>query len=566
MWVRFTDELNNEELPEAFFGINGAIRGNSTGGTTVMRHTDDKLRWQIWIGATEYNLYSDNPLALDTNYHVACDWDGANLRLFLGGVLQDKVAATGTFATEYYQIPFVGWMSTGSFPGRELLLTPPHMRIGGFRFGPRSWRDEDTSFTPPVTSYTLTSLEVIWNPIDANVIQTSSDGSMTPDMYRFDLYEQDGYLQHHRTTAPNSYGCAVIGGTIIGQQGGVVGIGTVDVIGARRVVIDGLKGTNVSHGPWFWNNSFFAKIRNVELVGGSGGTHICRDGYTLGNACGVSSIVDCEAYGFSSGLVVQYSGLTLSNVFLNNPHRVGYLFNQIADMVGESVACTSEESVGVPDYYLHIVNPAGSIALNLDFNTIPDDTIPVAVQGESSSYDESLIRLSGLIAANEVRPEYITYTNPTEGKTLIDITDLLITPILGPVSLTPQRLIQRTGKNQFAQPVFTDKVTTTDATETTVLTIPIVDESVNSFGVRFVGEDQTNGDILIRELTFIVKRQAAGAATQIGTDSVMIDEVPTDWDAFHEESGNNVLLKVIGDATNDVNWTVVAYQTVTALY
>jgi hypothetical protein len=531
MWVRFTDALNGAVQPEAFFGINGALRGNSTGGTTVMRHTDDKLRWQIWIGDTEYNLYSDNPTSLDTDYH----------------------------------------MCTGSYPGREMLLVPPHMRIGGFRFGPRSWRDSDSSFTAPTSSYTLTQLEVIWNPLDANVFQTSSNEALTLDMYRFDLYEHDGYLQHHRETTPSAVGhCAIIGGTIVGGAGNVVGIGTIDLIGETRCVIDGLVATNVSHGPWLWNNSFFPRMSNVRLVGGSSGDpasgHRCRDAYTFAGACGLGTITNCEAYGFNVGFANQNSGMTITNLLLNDCHKRGALLSSVGGTVATGLAITSEESTGVPDYFLHIINPVGAIDLDIQFNTIDEDTIPVAVYGENSSYDATLIKLRGAINQNDPSTEYISYLNPSDGKTLVDITDLTISPVSAPISLTPERLIQSTGKNRFAQPVYSEKVTTTDDTETTVLTIPLPDESVSSFGVRFVGEDQTTGEIFMREMTFVIKRQGGGSATQVGLDSLMFDEVPTDWDAFHDESGSSVLLKVVGDAANDVKWTVIAYQTITPLY
>lgn len=103
-------------------------------------------------------------------------------------------------------------------------------------------------------------------------------------------------------------------------------------------------------------------------------------------------------------------------------------------------------------------------------------------------------------------------------------------------------------------------VTTSNTSETTAATIPLTNNTVNTFGVLFVGEDQSTNTLLVREVIFCVVRQNGGGATQIDADKLGFNTVPAGWNATHEESGNNVLLQVTG-SSNQVTWTVQAYQT-----
>lgn len=125
-----------------------------------------------------------------------------------------------------------------------------------------------------------------------------------------------------------------------------------------------------------------------------------------------------------------------------------------------------------------------------------------------------------------------------------------------------QRANLRTLETALAQVSsgYSDEVTTTDATVTDIVTIPIPDERIVAIGARWLCVDQTSGDILFRESYFHYKRQSGGAPSLVGS---VADLHYSRDDATHEATiavdGNNIVLRGKGDATNDCAWTVKAW-------
>jgi hypothetical protein len=100
-------------------------------------------------------------------------------------------------------------------------------------------------------------------------------------------------------------------------------------------------------------------------------------------------------------------------------------------------------------------------------------------------------------------------------------------------------------------------VTTTDATLTTIATIPISDNTVVLIEGRIVGRrtDAAGRAIYVRRAT--VYREAAGAATIQGSvDSPYSRETTGGYNATIAVSGNNALIQVRGAAAHTINWTV----------
>ncbi len=98
-------------------------------------------------------------------------------------------------------------------------------------------------------------------------------------------------------------------------------------------------------------------------------------------------------------------------------------------------------------------------------------------------------------------------------------------------------------------------VSTTDATQTTIATVPIPDDTAILLIADVVGR-RTNGvgrACYIRRV--LVYREAAGAPSFQGTiNTEFTRESLTLWDATFVISGNNVLIQVQGRAGDDVNW------------
>jgi hypothetical protein len=99
-------------------------------------------------------------------------------------------------------------------------------------------------------------------------------------------------------------------------------------------------------------------------------------------------------------------------------------------------------------------------------------------------------------------------------------------------------------------------VTTTDATLTTITTIPIPDNTVVLIEARIVGRrtDAAGRGIYVRRAT--VYREAAGAATIEGSvDTPYSRETTGSYNAQINVSGNNALIQVRGAAAHNINWT-----------
>lgn len=101
-------------------------------------------------------------------------------------------------------------------------------------------------------------------------------------------------------------------------------------------------------------------------------------------------------------------------------------------------------------------------------------------------------------------------------------------------------------------------LTTTSASysNVTAFTIPTSTDKLYSIGVRWSGYEATGGLFFAKESTFTYKNDA-GSVAQLGSDSDIISQDEDgSWGGDHTTSGTDILIRVTGDATNDVNWTI----------
>lgn len=130
-----------------------------------------------------------------------------------------------------------------------------------------------------------------------------------------------------------------------------------------------------------------------------------------------------------------------------------------------------------------------------------------------------------------------------------------------------QRLTSIATNDDPTESVFQNRVATTDATVTTIHTVPTVSDTTKMIEVRVVarrtgGTGGTAGDgaAYIKVATF---KNIAGTVTQIGANSdVHIAEDQAGWDVTFSVSTTNVLVQVTGAADNNVTWhaTIRTYE------
>lgn len=100
---------------------------------------------------------------------------------------------------------------------------------------------------------------------------------------------------------------------------------------------------------------------------------------------------------------------------------------------------------------------------------------------------------------------------------------------------------------------------TTDATVTTLDTIPVYPGSIMHFDTLIIGK-RTGGasgsanDDATYHLQVSYK-DVSGTATILGAETRVENEDQAGWDAAFSVSGGNVLLRVTGASGNNITWT-----------
>jgi hypothetical protein len=112
--------------------------------------------------------------------------------------------------------------------------------------------------------------------------------------------------------------------------------------------------------------------------------------------------------------------------------------------------------------------------------------------------------------------------------------------------------------SRLVSPSVSGAVNTTDATVTTVGTIPTTSNTTllvdcNIVGRRTGGSSGSAGDgagYLVRA----VAKNVAGVVTIIGQATTVIGESQAAWDAVAAVSGTDIVLRVTGAANNNISW------------
>lgn len=100
------------------------------------------------------------------------------------------------------------------------------------------------------------------------------------------------------------------------------------------------------------------------------------------------------------------------------------------------------------------------------------------------------------------------------------------------------------------------KVITSDATPTAILRVPIQNGKTTMI-VGYLAAQNTAGDSAWYRLMGAYKN-VGGTLTGVGTPSLFGGEDQAGWDFYFSSSGQEVVLTVVGAASNDITWEGVA--------
>lgn len=116
----------------------------------------------------------------------------------------------------------------------------------------------------------------------------------------------------------------------------------------------------------------------------------------------------------------------------------------------------------------------------------------------------------------------------------------------------------RSSTDVSVESAFTSSVATTDATVTTVATIPVpasttVVIEAKVIGRRTGGASGTTEDTAVYMFAACYKN-VSGTATEVGEGSIFSAEDQAGWDCTASASGSNILIRVTGAAANNITW------------
>jgi len=108
-------------------------------------------------------------------------------------------------------------------------------------------------------------------------------------------------------------------------------------------------------------------------------------------------------------------------------------------------------------------------------------------------------------------------------------------------------------------PASVDEVQTTDATTTTVATLPLDDEETYLINVILIGISDDNSDRAVYEMSGAYYRTGGGNATIIGANTVVSKRTDASWGVpVLTASGSDVLAEANGKASTTINWRAVS--------
>lgn len=99
--------------------------------------------------------------------------------------------------------------------------------------------------------------------------------------------------------------------------------------------------------------------------------------------------------------------------------------------------------------------------------------------------------------------------------------------------------------------------TTNDATETTAWSVELVDETAMLVTAKVVAMQEDGGQRNAYHIQGLFYATGGGVATQQGSTAAIMTAIESDaaWDCTFDVNGQEVRLRVTGDAGNDVKWT-----------
>lgn len=222
--------------------------------------------------------------------------------------------------------------------------------------------------------------------------------------------------------------------------------------------------------------------------------------------------------------VLRNTTVTLALVSLDGADSVEYLFEQ-----------ASESGLALPT-----LTPVGSPAVSATF-PMPDRN--------NQAYTLRTTVNKGLTT------EAISYT-------LIGVVDSR-----GRLPFVPDEELHRglrgwaDALNALSQPLYSSRFTSTNNTDTTILTIPMATDEQTVFDCFWHARDQTtNTDTFAKRMQVYARRNSSGIVVVVSSSTPLPNEaIDATWTGTAvSDGGTNLLIKAKGDSANSVRWHVSA--------
>lgn len=181
----------------------------------------------------------------------------------------------------------------------------------------------------------------------------------------------------------------------------------------------------------------------------------------------------------------------------------------------------------------------------------------------NASRDENNVTTLLGVSSVDAKTPVTIYANPTTHRLLVESADGLFESITVTQSTLGDPITTFSSTASGDDPIevaYQNKVTTTDATQTTIATIPIPASTTVMIEARVVAR-RTGGSSGSAEdsAAYIVSgcyKNVGGTATEVGEGGMFTAEDQATWACTFNVSGSNALLQVTGAANNNISWVV----------
>ncbi len=441
-WTQLSVEMAfsiNAVSDAVFFACGGTfIPGTNTLQIYMGWNPDfQRLFVWVWIGGVLKVLTTTSTFHADmgTRHMLAVEYDGATVRLFIDGVIEDSAAASGTFTSNPWDIWNIGGVLGGSFPVGEIITSSAQFNMGWFRVC-------DTAQHTSNYTVSWTTPDPVVGERCAVVCKSANESGdliklrMLPNHWAWMQTRRAPAFDYLETNFVRIHDLEIRGGSAVAGSLCTA----VQVFYSPRTTIERV-GFRECQGIECVGNSFFS--RYGDLHGGGGRfAHVLNGGLVT-----LSGKIEVDGSKVALSLA---GGIVADTIHCSNYEVIGVWMQGVAGHFSSLGVSDEFLSPGVDPLYGLLISTPGSGANALEIASLgvdiisSDTTKPIGIASGGASAQTTIKITGGLNVPGLTTPpaQAIYFNNPTLTDPIhVNLRD----PSGVPISNNPEKIITPSG-------------------------------------------------------------------------------------------------------------------------